>query len=99
RGPGGAGRVRYPQGGGVDAGLPGKLPTPPWCPMLRVLVVDDLLDSTESLALPLRLWGHESQTATGGLSALAASDFRPDVALRPVPADAAGRQRDYMPCP
>src|SRR4051794_15286137 len=50
--------------------------------MLRVLVVDDLLDSTESLAMLLRLWGHEAQTADDGLSALAvAADFHPDVAL------------------
>jgi CheY-like chemotaxis protein len=49
---------------------------------MRVLVVDDVPDSTESMALLLRLWGHEAQTADDGLSALAvAADFRPDVAL------------------
>ncbi len=48
----------------------------------RVLVADDLRDSADSLALMLRLAGHEVQTAHDGLEAVqAAAAFRPDVAL------------------
>ena len=51
-------------------------------PSLRVLVVDDNVDSTGSLALLLTLSRHEVRTAHDGLSALeAAVDFRPDVVL------------------
>lgn len=54
-------------------------PSPP----LRVLVVDDCLDHTESLATLLRLWGHEAETAADGPAALtaAARDRPPDVVL------------------
>jgi CheY-like chemotaxis protein len=49
---------------------------------VRVLVVDDNSDTTDSLGLLLRLWGHKPLAARGGTEALAAaSDFQPDVAL------------------
>jgi PAS domain S-box-containing protein len=49
---------------------------------LRILVVDDNVDSTESLALLLRLQGHEVRTARDGPSALElAATFRPEVLL------------------
>jgi CheY-like chemotaxis protein len=49
---------------------------------LRVLVVDDNSDTTDSLCLLLRLWGHQPLAARDGREALAAAtDFQPDVAL------------------
>jgi signal transduction histidine kinase/DNA-binding response OmpR family regulator len=46
----------------------------------RVLIVDDNRDSTESLALLLRLTGHQVETALDGATALkAARDYRPEV--------------------
>jgi CheY-like chemotaxis protein len=51
-------------------------------PPLRVLVVDDHEDTRETLALLLRMWGHEVRLAHDGPSALEASrDFRPQVVL------------------
>jgi PAS domain S-box-containing protein len=48
----------------------------------RVLVADDLHDAVETLAMMLRLSGHEVQTAHNGLEAVqAAATFRPDLAL------------------
>jgi signal transduction histidine kinase/DNA-binding response OmpR family regulator len=48
----------------------------------RVLVVDDNVDAAESLAILLRLSGHEVRTAHDGAGALvAAADFRPEVTL------------------
>jgi signal transduction histidine kinase len=48
----------------------------------RVLVVDDNVDNAESLALLLRLGGHEARTAQTGPGAIAAaSEFRPEVVL------------------
>ena len=48
----------------------------------RVLIVDDNADSTQSMALIARSWGHEVATARDGTEALAlARDFRPDTAL------------------
>jgi DNA-binding response OmpR family regulator len=50
--------------------------------MLRVLVVDDDPDTTESTARMLRLWDHEAFTAHDGATAVKATDqFRPDVVL------------------
>jgi PAS domain S-box-containing protein len=47
---------------------------------LRILVVDDNADSAESLAVWLRLMGHETRTAHNGPEALdAAPAYRPDV--------------------
>lgn len=49
---------------------------------LRVLVVDDSVDTTESLARLLRAAGHVVRTAYDGLTALdTAADFRPEVTL------------------
>jgi CheY-like chemotaxis protein len=54
----------------------------PTGPSLRVLVVDDNVDSTRSLALLLELSGHQVRTAHDGPTALeAARGFRPTVAL------------------
>ncbi len=48
----------------------------------RVLVVDDNRDSADSLAVLVRLWGHEARTAHEGLSAVkAARAYRPDSVL------------------
>lgn len=48
----------------------------------RVLVVDDNVDSVESLAVLLRMTGHEVQTASDGEMAIeAAEEFRPDLAI------------------
>jgi signal transduction histidine kinase len=55
-----------------------KRPLPP----RRILVVDDNPDSATSLALLLRIGGHETHTAKDGLEAVAAAEwFHPDVAL------------------
>lgn len=49
---------------------------------LRVLVVEDNVDSAEMMAFVLNLSGHETQIAYDGLSALdAARDFSPQVVL------------------
>jgi CheY-like chemotaxis protein len=46
------------------------------------MVVDDARDARESLALCVRLWGHEVRVAEDGPSALTtAGEFQPDVAL------------------
>jgi signal transduction histidine kinase len=48
----------------------------------RVLIVDDNVDAAESLALVLRLLGHEVRTAYDGRAGLAAArQFRPEVML------------------
>jgi PAS domain S-box-containing protein len=61
---------------------------PPTVPMarplesLRILVVDDNLDSAESLALLLRLQGHEVHTAHDGVQALGVEvGLRPQIVL------------------
>ena len=49
---------------------------------LRVLVVDDWPDTAESMAVLLRLWGHDVRIAHDGPTALAvAALYRPDVVL------------------
>ncbi|HEU5181326.1 MAG TPA: response regulator [Candidatus Polarisedimenticolia bacterium] len=48
----------------------------------RILVADDNLDSAESMAIALRLMGHNVQTAHDGLAAVEAAERdRPDVVL------------------
>ncbi len=48
----------------------------------RILVVDDNEDAAASLALLLRLMGHETRTANNGLEAIEVADtFQPNVAL------------------
>ena len=59
---------------------PEGLPAPPSTAGRRVLVVDDNVDSAESLAVLLRLYGHEVRLAHDGEAALEeAQSFRPDV--------------------
>ena len=49
---------------------------------LRILVVDDNVDSAETLAEQLPLWGHEARLAHDGPQALAvAREFSPEVIL------------------
>jgi len=63
---------------GIEPRIPST--TCPSCK--RVLVVDDNLDAAESLAMWLRLQGHEVQTVHDGLSVLPAVDaFRPQALL------------------
>jgi CheY-like chemotaxis protein len=48
----------------------------------RVLIVDNCPDNRDTLALLLRLWGHDCRTAPNAAEALAAArTFRPDVVL------------------
>lgn len=77
-------RVRLPRWSVPDtrgaraspAGTPGPAPG------TRVLVVDDSPDIAESLAIALRLEGHEVRTALDGAAALAAAEaFAPEVVL------------------
>jgi signal transduction histidine kinase/DNA-binding response OmpR family regulator len=57
-------------------------PTPASDNACRVLVVDDHVDAAASLAMLLRLYGHEVRTAADGLTALEeARSFRPEVVL------------------
>jgi PAS domain S-box-containing protein len=54
----------------------------PPSPGRRVLVVDDNVDAAESLAMVLRAWGHEVETAYDGSVALKkAEQFRPQIVL------------------
>ncbi len=56
--------------------------TPPGSARCRILVVDDNQDAADSLAMLLRLVGHEVHTAHDGLEAVgAAAVFRPGVVL------------------
>jgi len=51
-------------------------------PKRRILIADDVRDTVDSLAMMLRLAGHELQTAYDGLEAVqTAATFRPDVVL------------------
>jgi CheY-like chemotaxis protein/two-component sensor histidine kinase len=67
----------------VEAAEPETVPVPaapPPGPARRILVVDDHQDSTDSLALFLRLRGHEVRTAHDGPSALEEIErYHPDV--------------------
>jgi CheY-like chemotaxis protein len=49
---------------------------------LRILVVDDVRELADSLALLLKLWGHDVAVSYDGPSALqAAATYRPDIVL------------------
>jgi CheY-like chemotaxis protein len=49
---------------------------------LRILVVDDNVDSAETLSELLPLWGHEARLAHDGMKALeVAREFKPEVVL------------------
>jgi PAS domain S-box-containing protein len=51
-------------------------------PKCRILVVDDLRDSADSMAMILETMGHETRTAYDGLEAVqTAAAFRPNIAL------------------
>jgi len=70
----------------VEASLPRSAPTvselPPATTGRRILVVDDNEDSATSLALLLKLTGHETRVAYDGVAAVnAAATFRPEVVL------------------
>jgi CheY-like chemotaxis protein len=58
------------------------MPATPESEIRRILVVDDNVDSAETMAEILKLWGHEVHTAHDGLGALeAARAQRPDAVL------------------
>jgi signal transduction histidine kinase len=69
----------------AEEGLPTKAPTTNGRgkgPPSRVLVVDDSRDAAESLAVLLRLYGHDVRTAHDGATALeVARGFHPQAAL------------------
>jgi PAS domain S-box-containing protein len=78
--------VRLPTGGVRPAPTSnhsaGRPPPSPRSTARRVLVVDDNVDAVESLAMLLRVEGHEVRTAHDGPSALSAAEtFRPEVVL------------------
>ena len=51
-------------------------------PRLRILIADDVADSSQSLALGIGLLGHEVRTAADGQQALdTALEFKPDMAI------------------
>jgi two-component system CheB/CheR fusion protein len=55
---------------------------PALSPKRRVLVVEDNLDAVHSMALLVKMMGHEVQFAINGFAALEiAREFRPDVVL------------------
>jgi CheY-like chemotaxis protein len=72
-------------------------------PKVRILVVDDDLDTVHSMALLLRTLGHEVQFAINGLAAIdVARSFRPDVVLMDInlpdfQGDHLARQLKYEP--
>src|SRR5689334_10887819 len=48
----------------------------------RILVVDDSVDSAETLGELLRIWGHDVRLAHDGPAALAAArEYRPEIVL------------------
>jgi CheY-like chemotaxis protein len=48
----------------------------------KILVVDDSIDSAETLGELLRIWGHDVRMAHDGPAALAAArDYRPEIVL------------------
>ena len=58
------------------------LDTPPAAQSRRILIVDDNEDGAQSLAILLRLSGHDTHTAHDGVAALEAAErVRPDVVL------------------
>ena len=51
-------------------------------PGSRILVVDDSIDSAETLGELLKIWGHDVRLAHDGPGAVAAArDYRPEVVL------------------
>ncbi|MGZ8217151.1 response regulator [Methylomagnum sp.] len=77
--PPGGGRSDYAPMAGSDSGAANPAPRPP---VFRILVVDDNVDSADSMALLLGLDGHDARTAFDGPGALAeAARFLPRVVL------------------
>ena len=74
--------VRLPREGGTSAQVqPVARRSAPGMPQ-RILIVDDNADLAESMAMLLRLEGHQVRVALNGSSALeVAVDFRPNAAL------------------
>jgi DNA-binding response OmpR family regulator len=67
--------------------------------MLRVLVVDDNRDTAETMAILLKLWGHEAFTARDGRAAVNAVDhFRPDVVLLDIGLRQGGEKQPVIIC-
>jgi signal transduction histidine kinase/DNA-binding response OmpR family regulator len=65
-----------------DHSANGSARSPEPCPPRRIVVVDDNVDGAESLAIVLRLSGHEVRCAHNGPEALEVADgFRPEVML------------------
>jgi PAS domain S-box-containing protein len=74
--------VELPLAEGEQEPLPASNVIRPRVPPRRVLIVDDNLDTAESLAMLLRLRGHEIATAHDGVTAVEeAQRFEPDVVL------------------
>ena len=66
----------------ATSGRAQERPAPEPVSARRILVVDDIQDNVESLAILLRACGHEVETAQDGLAALARTvRFRPEVVL------------------
>lgn len=62
--------------------LPGKRPPVASSPQRRVLVVEDSVDTAETLAVLIKLWGSEVRVVHDGLAALeAANVYQPEVVL------------------
>jgi two-component system CheB/CheR fusion protein len=57
------------------------MPLAPESKIRRILVVDDNVDSAETMAEILKLWGHEVQTAHDGPGALEAARAHPPDAV------------------
>ena len=69
-------------GAQVPAQEPASIPTNPHSKNIRVLVVDDNVDSADSLSQCLRMLGYQTLTAHDGLEAVRSADsYNPDVAL------------------
>ena len=48
----------------------------------RILVVDDLADAADSMAMVLRIWGYDAEVSYDGAASLAtAAAYRPQVVL------------------
>lgn len=75
--------VRLPASQSRPAPAPRSAPLAPTAPAaLRVLVIDDNEDSAESLAMLLRVGGHDARVAYRGADALAiAATFQPQLVL------------------
>jgi signal transduction histidine kinase/GAF domain-containing protein len=77
--------VRLPMTSGcspAELSLETARSTGPTCPSRRILVVDDNVDSAESLAMLLQAWRHEVRTAHDSPTALGTVlEYRPDVVL------------------